>query len=255
MGAASVYPLHFFKSGGTKRKAGYCFVLMPFDPGMREVFHTIKEEVESPPWNFICRRAEDFYSGGHILVDILTGIAEAEVVIADLTGRNPNVFYELGIAHTIREPDAIILLTQSMDSVPFDLRGFRVIEYAQTIEGARTLRQQLTAALRQVSQPVYRFSIRQGATYDFPHKLPGDERCLYGFSVFADYLGIQFVKCSVRVRKYIAGQSTPTEFGPDPHGIGVGDIRQLPHFPWALRLDESDEQEARFAVVHWQPSK
>jgi len=55
------------------------------------------------------------------------GINRARLIIADLTGRNPNVFYELGIAHTLGKP--VIMLTQSMDYVPFDLRHLRCIVY------------------------------------------------------------------------------------------------------------------------------
>ena len=48
-------------------------------------------------------------------------------MLADLTGKNPNVFYELGLAHAARKP--VLLVTQSMDDVPFDLRALRVIVY------------------------------------------------------------------------------------------------------------------------------
>src|SRR5437763_16978958 len=120
---------------------------MPFDPAMNEVFYTIRDALESEPWNFECQRADDFFAGGHILSDVLRGIKEAEIVVADLTGRNPNVFYELGIAHMVKQPNQIILLTQNIASVPFDLQSFRCVQYAQTIQGAKKLQEDLRRTL------------------------------------------------------------------------------------------------------------
>jgi hypothetical protein len=146
MATTVTYPGDFFSIETIRRKVGYAFVLMPFEPGLREVFDTIREATENPPWNFICKRADDFFAAGHVLTDILRGIAEGELVIADLTGRNPNVFYELGIAHMVKRPNQIVLLTQNTDSVPFDLRGFRCIVYTQSIQGARKLKEDLANA-------------------------------------------------------------------------------------------------------------
>jgi nucleoside 2-deoxyribosyltransferase len=54
-------------------------------------------------------------------------VNRARLIIADMTERNPNVFYELGIAHTLGKP--VIMITQSMDYVPFDLKHLRCIVY------------------------------------------------------------------------------------------------------------------------------
>jgi nucleoside 2-deoxyribosyltransferase len=55
------------------------------------------------------------------------GINRAGIVIADMTERNPNVFYELGIAHTLGKP--VVMITQSMEFVPFDLKHLRCLVY------------------------------------------------------------------------------------------------------------------------------
>jgi hypothetical protein len=143
------YPADFFKTGQIRRKAGHCFVLMPFRKDLDEIFDTVKDVVESPPWNFTCKRADDFFAGGHIMATVLRGIAEAEFIVADLTDRNPNVFYELGIAHTVKRPEEIIFLAQSTDAIPFDLQPFRCIVYAQSIHGAKRLKTDLTKTLRE----------------------------------------------------------------------------------------------------------
>ena len=65
-----------------------------------------------------------------IIDDICNSILGADVVVADCTGQNPNVFYELGIAHTLGKD--VILLTQSIDDIPFDISHLRFIEYENT---------------------------------------------------------------------------------------------------------------------------
>ena len=246
----SIYPAEFFKTEQINRKVGLCFVLMPFREGLNEIFETIKEAAESPPWNFVCKRADDFFAGGHILSDVLRGIAEAQVVVADLTDRNPNVFYELGIAHMVKQPREIILLAQSMDSMPFDLQAFRCIQYSQTIQGARKLKTDFTRTLGEITEPVYRFEVEQGQTYNFAQKLFGESRCLYDFSIFADYLGVNGAKYTLRVRRYVAGEPAPTEVRVDGYGIMSGEARQIPKIPWELRLDQSDGKIASFSVIH-----
>ena len=243
------YPADFFKTERISHKAGQCFVLMPFREGLNEVFETVKEIVETPPWNFECKRADDFFAGGHIMATVLRGMAEAEFIVADLTDRNPNVFYELGIAHMVKKPEEIILLAQSMDAVPFDLQSFRCIVYAQTIQGARKLKADFTRTLQEITKPVYRFELRNGQTYQFPEKLFGESRCLYDFSVYGDYLGQNAAKYSLRVRRYVAGEPVATEVSNDGYGVETGGTRPIPKIPWDLRLDRSDGQSSSFSVV------
>jgi hypothetical protein len=59
--------------------------------------------------------------------DVYDSITRARVIIAELTGRNPNVFYELGIAH--EQAKAVVQITQSIDDVPFDVRHLRTVVY------------------------------------------------------------------------------------------------------------------------------
>ena len=63
--------------------------------------------------------------------NILDGIAKSEIVIVDITGNNPNVFYELGIAHSLRTRQTIIIITQDEDvsRSPFDIRHWSILRY------------------------------------------------------------------------------------------------------------------------------
>jgi hypothetical protein len=75
-------------------------------------------------------------------------IDRSRVVVCDCTGRNPNVFYEAGIAHTLGRE--VILITQADQNVPFDPRHLRYVRYLNNREG----RAALTAALRSRMQTI-----------------------------------------------------------------------------------------------------
>ena len=110
-----------------------CFVIMPFSDTptctsneWTEIFETmIKLAVERSGYNYQCYRA--CLDVGNIIEDILINLNGADLVIADLTDRNPNVFYELGVRHALR--DSTVLITQCIDDVPFDLRHFALVLY------------------------------------------------------------------------------------------------------------------------------
>ncbi|QJW89106.1 hypothetical protein HNV11_06735 [Spirosoma taeanense] len=103
-----------------------CFVIMPFGGWFDKYYLEIYiPAIEAA--GFDAKRADDLYRPGNIVNDIWAYTKEATVLLADLTNKNPNVFYELGLAHAITKP--AILITASMEDVPFDLRSLRVIEY------------------------------------------------------------------------------------------------------------------------------
>ena len=102
------------------------FVLMPFENELQEVYeHLIKQPLGDIGYKV--ERADDIRSQGNILADIIQAIIKSDLIVADLTGANPNVYYETGIAHALQKK--VILLTQDIGELPFDLRSYRVIEY------------------------------------------------------------------------------------------------------------------------------
>jgi hypothetical protein len=88
-----------------------------------------------------CVRGDDMFGSAVVMDDVLSAIRASTVVIADLTGRNANVFYEVGIAHAIDKP--VLLMAQSLDDVPFDLRHRRVLIYDYTPRGCKRLETQI----------------------------------------------------------------------------------------------------------------
>ncbi|MBL8598844.1 MAG: hypothetical protein JNL14_14000 [Devosia sp.] len=105
-----------------------CFVMMPFgqwtDMSYRDVFIPAIREAGMEPV-----RADELFSTGSVIEQIWEQISRAKVLLADLTGKNANVFYELGLAHAANKP--VVFTTAQLDDVPFDLRHLRVATYDQ----------------------------------------------------------------------------------------------------------------------------
>jgi len=126
-----------------------CFVLMAFRPELDEIYREIILPLFSEAaLNLRCYRADEIFGTAPVMQDVWSAITKARVVIAELTGRNPNVLYELGLTHVLRKP--AILIVQSMDDVPFDLMHLRCIVYSLGPAGLRKLRTDLEATIRQV---------------------------------------------------------------------------------------------------------
>lgn len=103
-----------------------CFIVMPFgQPDSAAVHHVLREACLQAGLHPL--RGDDLYTPTDILDDIWRGITGAHCVIADITGRNPNVLYELGIAHTLAKP--VLILSRRAEDIPIDLATRRVIVY------------------------------------------------------------------------------------------------------------------------------
>lgn len=96
-----------------------------------------------------CLRADDIWEESTVIQDVFNLIFRAHVVIVDFSGKNPNVMYETGIAHTLGKH--VIPISQSLDDVPFDIKHHRVLKYLPNAEGMQDLRTALATKLRQVS--------------------------------------------------------------------------------------------------------
>lgn len=122
-----------------------CFVLMPFAEEYRPLYEDhIRPLVVGA--GVRCERADEIRGMNLITWDIWERINRARFLIADLTNQNPNVFYELGLAHAMGKD--VILITQDEKFVPFDLQGIRWIKYEFTPRGTKKLEQDLSATIR-----------------------------------------------------------------------------------------------------------
>ncbi|HEX9971249.1 MAG TPA: SUMF1/EgtB/PvdO family nonheme iron enzyme [bacterium] len=127
------------------KKKKLCFVLMPFKDEMKEVYwKAIKPAAEEA--GFYCLRMDDVKGVYNINRKIVEHIFASDAIVADLTDRNPNVFYELGVAHTIANKTVMII--QKGQAVPFDVHSYLCLQYEPTPQGLDELKNSITESLR-----------------------------------------------------------------------------------------------------------
>jgi hypothetical protein len=109
--------------------------MMPFSPAFDAVYRCLKRTAEKI--GLRCRRADDIWESPAVMQDVVSLIDKSRVVICDCSGRNPNVFYEIGIAHALGRE--VILITQAEADIPFDLRHLRYVPYLNNRQGLNEL--------------------------------------------------------------------------------------------------------------------
>jgi hypothetical protein len=119
----------------TTRPKPFVFVLMPFDEKFGDVYVLGIRQACADAGAY-CERVDEQLFEESILDRIYNQIAKADLVIADMTGRNPNVFYEAGYAHALGK--RVILLTQKSEDIPFDLKHYPHIIYEGRIAYLRS---------------------------------------------------------------------------------------------------------------------
>lgn len=122
-----IYPKQFIYEKIPVEK-NRCFMLMPFSTEFDYIYGVIKKDLNDN--GLICNRADEIGGSKPILNKILTEILKSRYIIADLTNYNPNVFYELGIAHSFKDAPNILLIKQKESKIPFDLTHLTYIEYS-----------------------------------------------------------------------------------------------------------------------------
>ncbi len=107
-----------------------CFVMMPFAAPIGTYYTLVYEPAIKKAGLVPVRADADIFGSGKIMDQIWQGITSAKVLVAELTTKNPNVFYELGLAHALKKP--VVLVSSNDKDVPFDLHHIRVIYYDVT---------------------------------------------------------------------------------------------------------------------------
>jgi len=127
-----------------------CFVMMPFgapfDDYYKEIYQSAISEV-----GLKSVRADNLFRPSPIIRDIWEYINYSKILIADVTGLNPNVMYELGLAHAITKP--VIIISDSIQNVPFDLRHLRILIYdTKKPTWAETLKNNIIKSIEEILQ-------------------------------------------------------------------------------------------------------
>jgi hypothetical protein len=118
-------------------------VIMPFQSSSSPVYESIK--LAASDSGLICSRADDIWNHSTVIQDVFSLIFKSFIVVCDFTEKNPNVFYEAGIAHTLGKH--VVPITQSEHDIPFDLQHHRYIKYLNNNEGVEELKKALASRL------------------------------------------------------------------------------------------------------------
>ncbi len=105
-----------------------CFFIMPFSENYKNLYDTLKMYLDNNNYN--CVRVDNNLQGSVPIINlILHGIAESQYIVVDISEVNANVFYELGITHTIKEAENVFIIKESSAQTPFDITHLQYIEY------------------------------------------------------------------------------------------------------------------------------
>ena len=131
------------------------FVIMPFDSEFDKVYQDLIKQPLEEKGHYV-NRADDIITHQNILKGIIKNISNADLIIADLTAQNANVYYELGIAHSLSIPT--IPIVQNSKDVPFDLRQNYVKSYSVHFSEAKQLTQHIIDIVDRKANHQYQFS-------------------------------------------------------------------------------------------------
>jgi hypothetical protein len=122
-------------------------VMMPFSHDFSDTYQEIQNACET--LGLRCERADTIWEETTIIQDVFNLIYRSAVTIIDLSGRNPNVMYECGIAHTLGRP--VLPISRSVEGLPFDLAHHRILSYLPNAEGLSQMRKKLESRLRSMT--------------------------------------------------------------------------------------------------------
>jgi hypothetical protein len=110
----------------TKGDSKNVFVLMPFEDRFQTTYYNVIKPLIEQLGYSVSKADEDLRTGS-VIEQIQESIRNSLLIIADVTGRNPNVFYELGFSHGLEKE--VLIITQNEDDIPFDISHIRYFKY------------------------------------------------------------------------------------------------------------------------------
>ena len=143
-GRTIVFQPNVFVIPEDERDSTLVAVMMPFAREFDPVYAAIQQA--SGNASMKCQRVSDLWEHSAVMQDIFTLIYRSSVVVCDFSGRNSNVFYEAGIAHTLGRH--VVPITQHKGDVPFDLQAHRYLPYLNNSEGLAAMSAKLSERLR-----------------------------------------------------------------------------------------------------------
>ncbi len=128
--------------------SGYIFILMPFSEHFLNAYKILKASLGNDCNGFICKRADDFCRSEPILRTIFREMCFAELIIADITGANPNVLIELGLALALKEK--VIIISQLIENVPFNIQHIRICSYQNNDVNGKILTKKIYRIINEI---------------------------------------------------------------------------------------------------------
>ncbi|WP_304721866.1 HEAT repeat domain-containing protein [uncultured Alistipes sp.] len=161
------YPKDYISSS-KDINVGTAFIVMPIKPEFDLTLGLITDVCSS--LGIKAQRADDISKQDFIMANILDGIAKSEIVIVDITGNNPNVFYELGIAHTLRSRNSTLIMTRDEDvsKSPFDIRHWSILKYSYDNKAAlkAALKERIENSRKCIDSDDFIYQLLKSYTFD-----------------------------------------------------------------------------------------
>ncbi len=238
----------FFKKAPPLVNAGYIFLVMPFAKEFDVVHNAIKTALESERENdeeelgFHCYRANEEPRSGIIMEKVLQQLREAEVVIADLTGSNANVFYELGIAHMAKDAKYVVLISQDdWVRVPFDVRSYSYFKY--TLDNLSLLQQYLIKTVKEVTPARKRITKPLNDPYET--WIEGKDGSLYRVSICVVGV-VEGGAARVQIKLWREDQTQQPLF--EDRVLHPWKEKEIPRTHWAVKLHGVSSGKAEFCI-------
>jgi hypothetical protein len=249
-------PRRIFKEN--RRNPGYCLVIRPMQKEFNDFWNAVAEEFrEVFAWTDVGR----LDGSGEIMNEVLAYMARTDVVIADVSEGSANVFYELGIAHALKGPEKVVIVTRvkgdqpSSRDVPFDVAGMRFLRY----ESGSTPRREFIESLKQLILKALEgttwFHLAAGATHRVP-SMAGDDGN-YNFDVTAKALLGSPEKKDEAIEIEVTVYPDPSNRGSKkPQSLQTTlhyrDMERrtvrVPHLPWRLKSEGIDQSPPKHTI-------
>ena len=248
----TLHPKAFFKDFFQRDlplpNAGYCFVAMPFREDFNGIYSAMKEALEADELGFHCYRADEDLSSGHVMGKVLQELRDAEVVIVDLTGGNANVFYELGIAHTVKDAKSVVLISQ--DKPPFDVSPYYYCPY--TVDDLQLLRKNLEKAVKKATPARKKITRRVGESYESEALVLGHDNIFYRFSVRVEKVADNAAGLHLEVWP----DDQPKQLEGSDRPLRTWETVRIPRIHYAVKLHAArpNEGEVEFCICDPNPS-
>jgi len=196
-----------------------CFVLIPFAAEFEEIFkHAIKAAADEK--GYVCERTKEITGPINIVNEIVSNIFEADLIVADLSGQNANVFYELGVAHSVPPPNKTILIADKNEKIPFDIKVYQVLKYGRSFEDILNLHKGIVQRIEFIERqpesstnPVHDYLFKKD--YFDTHRLEKPQAKSTDEDIYAE---LQFANLRIQLLHFLADNEA------QPKGMAITEI-------------------------------